>query len=106
MTGAYELILIFAAVICGVLSAAYFYETSDIFTDALRKPLRLISIGMMTIAVGVLIAATISYAETFGVILVFYNFPLQAYFYILYIIGSIFIAIGANKFTYRPKENI
>jgi len=101
MGAQFELILIFAAVICGVMSATYFYETSDIFSDVLKKPLRLISSGMMIIAIGVLLAAFISYEQTVGITFTLYHLPLSAYFYILYIIGSVFIALGARKFVSR-----
>ena len=104
MSGASELILIFVAVICMVLSAAYFYETSDVFTEALRKPFRFISAGVMAIAAGVLIAAVISYTEKLGININFYGFPLQVYFYILYIVGAVLIFIGARKLVNKPLK--
>jgi hypothetical protein len=42
--------------------------------------------------------------EKFGEIVFFYGLPLQAYFYVLYIIGSVFIFFGARKFVHRPVE--
>ncbi len=101
-----QLILIFVAVICGVLSATYFYLSAGIFMNLLRKPLQLISSGMFLIAIGVLLAAFISYEAQFGISLLFYDIPLSALFYILYIIGSITIAMGARQFATHPKGQV
>jgi hypothetical protein len=100
-----QLILIFVAVICGVVSAVYFYQSAGIFLKQLRKPLRLISSGMFLISLGVLLAAFISYEATQGVMFVAYGVPISTYFYILYIIGSIMIGVGARQFTTHPKSN-
>jgi hypothetical protein len=54
----------------------------------------------------VLLAAFISYEEQQGLILYFYNLPLQALFYVIYIIGSLMIMVGARKFTYRPHADV
>jgi hypothetical protein len=104
MSATLELILIFGAVICGVLSAAYFYEISDSFTQILGGPIKWIASGMMIIAAGVLLAAYISYAERFGATLFLYGFPLQAYFFVLYILGSVFVAKGASKLVTNPPK--
>ena len=101
-----QLILIFVAVICGVLSAAYFYLSAGIFMKLLRKPLQLISSGMFLIALGVLLAAFISYEAQQGVNVVVYGIPLSVFFYILYIIGSITIAFGARQFATHPTGKI
>jgi hypothetical protein len=102
MTATLELLLIFGAVICGVLSAAYLYEISSSFTIILGGAIKWIAGGMMIIAAGVLIAAYISYAERLGATIYLYGMPLQAYFFILYIVGSICIAVGAKKFVTNP----
>lgn len=103
MSDTLGLVLIFTAVIVGVVSAAYFYLSAGIFMDMLKRPLKLISSGMFVIAIGVLLAAFISYEGDHGYVLIFYNVPLSAYFYILYIIGSLMIALGARRFTHKPK---
>ncbi|HTK33583.1 MAG TPA: hypothetical protein VL335_03540 [Candidatus Paceibacterota bacterium] len=100
-----QLILIFVAVICGVVSATYFYTSAGIFMNLLRKPLRLISSGMFLIAIGVLLAAFISYESQLGLELYVGNIPLSAFFYILYIIGSIVIGLGARQFATHPSGN-
>jgi hypothetical protein len=104
MPATLELVLIFVAVICGALSATYFYQISDSFPKMLGGAIRWIAWGMLIIAVGVLIAAYISYAARFGAAIYFYGFPLQAYFFILYIVGSAFIAVGAHKFVTNPSK--
>ncbi len=99
-----QLMLIFVAVICGVVSAAYLYQSADIFVNILRKPLRLISSGMLVITAGVLLAAFISFESQIGRVFFFYNVPISAFFYVLYIIGSVLILLGARQFTYRPAN--
>lgn len=106
MTNQLELVLIFAAVIIGVVSATYFYFSTAIFMDLLRRPLKLISSGMFVIAIGVLLAAFISYESSLGLTISFYGLPLQLIFYLLYIIGSVMIALGARRFTAHPKEKV
>lgn len=101
-----ELILIFLAVITGVVSAAYFYLSTDVFLGLMKRPLKFVSLGMFVIAIGVLLAAFISYESKQGIQLYFYNIPLQAIFYILYIIGSLMIGIGARQFTKRPTSQV
>ena len=102
-----QLILVFVAVICGVVSAVYFYQSAGIFVSALKKPLRLISSGMFIITLGVLLAAFISYESQLGYSFVSYGFlPISVYFYILYIIGSIMIGIGAHQFATHPTTRI
>ena len=103
MSDTFELILIFVAVIIGVVSATYFYQSAGIFVTLLQRPLKLISTGMMIIAIGVLLAAFISFEADHGIHIVFYHLPLQAVFYILYIVGCITILAGARQFAYRPK---
>lgn len=103
MSDKIEISFIFISVIIGVISAAYFYESSGIFLDSLKKPLRLIGGGMIIMASGVLLAALITYESSLGVNLYFYDIPLSAFFFAFYIIGSIMIGIGAKRFTKKPK---
>lgn len=101
------LILIFAAVMTGVVSAAYLYETVGGMLNLLKKPLRTIATGMFVMAVGVLLAAFISYESSLGVELAFNGMPLSAYFYVLYIIGSLFILVGSRGLGSRiPKKTV
>ncbi len=100
-----QLVLIFIAVITGVLSATYFYVSAGIFMNLLKRPLRLISSGMFLIALGVLLAAFISYESGLGVTVILFGIPASAFFYILYIIGSITIAFGARQFATHPTNN-
>lgn len=102
----YELVFIFLSVIVGVLSAAYFYLSTRAFDNLhmLQRPLRWIAVGMFLIAIGVLLAAFISYEEKQGFELLFYGLPLQVFFYILYIVGSCSIFFGARRFTRRPQS--
>jgi len=101
----FELVFIFFSVICGVLSATYFYQSTDIFTSLLKRPLRMISSGMIVMSVGVLLAAFLSYEAKMGFRFAFYSIPLEALFYFLYIIGSIIILFGARRLVSHPKEN-
>jgi uncharacterized protein YacL len=104
MNETYQLIFIFASVIIGVVSTAYFYLSAGIFMPLLQRPLKSIAAGMFIIAIGVLLAAFISYEAEQGIVLDFYGIPLAAYFYVLYIVGSIMIAFGARQFTHHPKK--
>ena len=106
MNNQYELGLIFFSVLCGVLSATYLYRSADIFVTILKRPLKFISSGIMTIAAGVLLAAFLSYESQLGREFVYFGVPLQAVFFLLYIVGSILIFYGARQFTHRPKEKI
>lgn len=104
----YELVLIFVSVIIGVLSAAYIYVSAESFPRLrlFQSSLKYIALGMFIIAAGVLIAAFINYEAKQGFDLLLYGVPLQAFFYVLYIIGSILILIGARRFTARPKDAV
>jgi len=105
MSNQIQLVLIFIAVICGVLSATYFYSSAGIFLNMLRRPLRLISAGMFLIALGVLLAAFISYEYQYGYAFYSYGISISAFFYVFYIIGSIMIAFGAHQFATHPVAN-
>ncbi len=104
----YEIILIFVSVIVGVISATYFYTSAQSFPRLrlFQSSLKYIATGMFIITLGVLLAALINYESKLGFDLLLYGVPLQAVFYILYIIGSVLILVGTRKFTYRPKEGI
>ncbi len=104
MNEEYQLIFIFASVIIGVVSAAYFYVSAGIFVDFLKWPIKVIAGGMFIITIGVLLAAYISYESSFGATLTLHDIPLSAFFYILYIVGSLMIAIGARGFKHRPSS--
>ena len=99
----FQLILVFFSVICGVVSAVYFYQSTDIFMNLLQRPLKLISSGMIIMTLGVMLAAVISYEAGLGVRFVIAGVPLEAVFYIAYIIGSGMILLGARKFAARPR---
>ncbi|MEY2664369.1 MAG: hypothetical protein RIT04_177 [Candidatus Parcubacteria bacterium] len=103
---AFQLILVFVSVICGVVAAVYFYLSTDIFQNLLKRPLRLIASGMIIMTFGVMIAEVISFESQVGIILVLYGIPLQAFFYAAYIIGSCMILIGARQFSTRPKVKL
>ncbi len=103
MTNQFELGLIFFSVLCGVLSATYLYRSADIFVSILKRPLKFISTGIMTIAACVLLAAFLSFEAQLGVSFVYFGIPLQVVFFLLYIVGSILIFLGARQFTRRPS---
>lgn len=102
----FELVFIFVSVICGVISATYFYQSTEIFTSLLKRPLRMISSGMIVMSLGVLLAAFISYEAKMGLKFSFYGIPFEAFFYGMYIIGSIFILLGARKLVSKPKLSV
>lgn len=97
-----ELILIFISIIIGMISLGYFYQSSSIFVSLLKRPLQLISGGMMLMMLGVLVAAFISIAEMNGVAILIVGFPIQVLFYLVYIVGSIIIFMGARQFVHKP----
>ncbi|MFA6315302.1 MAG: hypothetical protein WC648_02965 [Candidatus Paceibacterota bacterium] len=103
MTNQFELIFIFASVIIGVISAAYFYISSGIFMDSLKKPLRLVAGGVFIIAIAILMAAFVSFESSQGVAVSIYGLPMSALFYIFHIIGSILVVSGSRKFTHRAE---
>jgi hypothetical protein len=98
-------ILIILAVIIGGGAIAYFYFSADIFTDILKKPLRMISAGMFAIDLGVVVVAFITYESSRGVDINLLGVPLSTCFYILYFIGSIGVILGSRKFARRTEQN-
>jgi hypothetical protein len=101
-----ELGFIFFSILCGILSALYLYQSADIFVALLKRPLKFIAAGIMTIAAGVLLAAFISLETQTGHTLIYLGIPLQALFFVLYIIGSIFIFLGARQFVRKTDQKI
>ncbi len=106
MTNKLELILVFVAVMVGVISATYFYLETGIFMKLLKKPLRLVALGMFIISLGVMLSAYITYMNSLGVAILVVGVPLTAAFYWLYLLGSILIAFGARGFASHPKQLI
>ena len=104
LTDAIQPILIILAVLIGGGAISYFYFSADIFTDILKKPLKMISIGMLAIDLGVVLMVFIAYESSQGATdLSFLGAPLSAYFYFLYFIGSLMVIFGSRKFTHRPS---
>lgn len=99
----FQLVLVFISVIAGVVAAVYFYLSTDIFMNLLKRPLKLISSGMIIMTIGVLMAAVISFEARTGVVFVVYDLPIEMFFYFSYIVGSIMILAGARQFVHRPK---
>lgn len=102
----FQLVLIFVSVLGGVVAAVYFYLSTDIFMNLLKRPLRLISSGMIIMTLGVMLAAVVSFEAKSGVVLVFYGLPIDVIFYVSYIVGSFMILLGARQFVRRPKVSV
>ncbi len=101
-----QAIMIFSAVIVGVVSAGYLYQSVSPFLSALRKAMRLISFGMLLITFGVLTAASIIFSPELGYPLSAYQNALSILFYLLFIIGSILILLGGRQFTARTPKKV
>lgn len=97
-----RLIFIILALLIGGGAIVYFYFSADIFTDILKKPLKIISVGMLAIDLSVVMVVFISYESSRGVDIAFFGIPLSMAFYVLYFIGAITIIFGSRKFTHRP----
>lgn len=102
MVNTFELILVLSSLIIGMLSALYFYQSIDIFTDLLKRPLKYISIGFIMIMFGVLLAVFILYQDKFNRTIHILGMPAEIIFFTLYIVGSIMIFIGSRQFSHRP----
>ena len=99
--------LIFFAVMCGIVSAGYMYQSVvGIFFPALRNALRYIALGMVSFTFGVFLAAIVIFSSELGLSIASYVDLLSAGFYILYIVGSILIVIGARQFAFRPAQKV
>jgi len=96
-------ILIVTVILVAAVSIAYFYFSTDIFTDILKKPLKMISAGMFVIDLGVVLVAVIAYEASQGTDLGnFLGIPASFYFYALFFIGSFMVIFGSRKFASRP----
>ena len=104
MSEGLKTILIISAVIIAAFSIEYLYLAANIFVDVLKRPIKMISWGMFCIDLGVLLVTIISYESIQGVDLSLFNIPLSAYFYLLYVIGSVLVIIGARQFKRSPKN--
>ena len=98
-----ELVLVLFAMIVGLISSLYFYQSADIFVISLQKPLKYISTGITMIILGIFLAVFISFEYSIGNIIYVYTLPLNFIFFLLYLIGTLLIFIGARKFSHRPK---
>ena len=103
---AFQLALVFVSVIVGVIAAVYFYLSTDIFANLLKRPLKLISSGMIIMTIGDMLAAVVSFEAKAGISFAFYDIPIEAFFYFAYIVGSIMILIGARQFVSRPRSSV
>ena len=102
MINTFELVLILFSLIVGLLSALYFYQSTDIFTSILQRPLKYISTGVIMIILGIFLAVFIAFEQSIGRVVFIYTVPLEVLFFLLYIIGSVFIFIGARQFSHKP----
>lgn len=102
MINTFELVLILFSLIVGLLSALYFYQSTDIFTSILQRPLKYISTGVIMIILGIFLAVFIAFEQSLGRAVFVYTVPLEVLFFLLYIVGSIFIFMGARQFSHKP----
>ncbi len=102
MINTFELVLILFSLIVGLLSALYFYQSTDIFTSILQRPLKYISTGVIMIILGIFLAVFIAFEQSIGRAVFIYTVPLEVLFFLLYIVGSIFIFMGARQFSHKP----
>ena len=103
MPDSIKTILILSGVVVAAFSIAYLYFSANIFVDILKRPIRLISWGMLLIDFGVLLVTVISYEASQGRDLSLFNISLSVYFYVLYLVGSILVVWGARQFKHSPK---
>lgn len=91
--------LITLAVFAGITAVAYFYYSADIFrVDVLKRPFKMISVGMLAINLGIILVIFLAYQSNANVEIKLLGFPLSVYFYILYFLGSMMIIFGSRKF--------
>lgn len=96
-------ILIILVILIAAVSIAYFYFSTDIFTDILKRPLKMISAGMFVIDLAVVLVAVIAYEASQGTDLGnFLGIPPSIYFYTLFFLGSFMVIFGSHKFANRP----
>lgn len=103
---AFQFVLVIVSVLAGVVAAVYFYLSTDIFMSLLQRPLKLIASGMIIMTLGVMLAAAVSFEGRAGVTFVYYGIPIEALFYLSYIVGSIMILMGARQFVKRPRASV
>ncbi len=101
-----QAIMIFSAVIVGVSSAGYLYQSVSPLLGGIRKALRLFSFGMLLITFGVLVAASIIFSPNLGFPLSPYTNALSILFYVLFIAGSILILLGGRQFNSRRPHKV
>jgi hypothetical protein len=101
-----EAVTIFSAVIIGVISAGYLYQSVGPFLSVLRKATRLISFGMLLITFGILVSTTVIFSPELGYPLSPYHTALSILFYLLFMAGSIFILLGGRQFTSRSPKKV
>lgn len=104
ITNPFELVLILFSLIVGMLSALYFYQSTDIFTSVLQKPLKYISTGVIMIILGIFLAVFMAFEHSIGRVVFVYTVPMEVLFFLLYIMGSIFIFMGARQFSHKPQQ--
>jgi hypothetical protein len=98
-----EFVLVLVSLIIGMVSAVYFYQSTDIFLYSLKMPLKLISSGMILISFGILLAVFISYFQNQGQEILLLNIPISALFFLMYIAGSVLIFLGARQFVSKSS---
>ena len=98
--------MIFSAVIVGVTSAGYLYQSVSPLLGGLRKALRLFAFGMLLITFGVLVAASIIFSPDMGYSISPYQDYLSILFYVLFIAGSILILLGGRQFNSRRPSKV
>ena len=99
-----KLILIILVTGIVAISVGYLYLSANIFVNALKKPIRLVSLGMFLIDLGVLLVGVVSYQTFLGSDFMFLDISLSQYFYVLYVAGSMFVIMGARQFSHRPTQ--
>jgi hypothetical protein len=102
MTEYIQPILIICAVLIGAASVSYFYFSTDVFTNILKRPLKMISGGMFAIDLGVILVAYIAYQQSQGRDVEMYGIPLSTLFYALFFLGSLMVIFGSRKFSSKP----
>ena len=96
------------AVLIGGAAIAYFYFSTDIFTDILKRPLKIISVGMLVINIGVILVAYTAYESSQGNSITVFGLPVSTCFYAFYFLGSFMVIFGSRKFTrhQQPTQSI
>lgn len=95
--------LVLAIALMGAIAIGYLYFSADIFVNILKRPLKLISWGMLFIDAGVVCVGLLAYGSAQGMDLVWNGVPLSLSFYLLYTVGFVMIVIGAGKFASKPR---